>query len=480
MTETDLELLKRYAHERAEDAFAEIVRRHLDLVYSTALRQVRSPQLAEEISQSAFLDLARNGPQLQPDTVVAAWLYQVTRRAAIDVVRREARRQLREQIATEMNTLNAPAADWTRLEPLLDEAMAALDATDRAAVLLRYFENQSLREVGQQLGVTDDAAQKRVSRAVDRLRAFFAQRGVSVGAGGLAVLMAANAVQAAPVGLAITISSAAAPAGASLATTATATTTKAIAMTTLQKTLITTAFVAAVSTALYEARHATLLNRQVRTLQQQQTALATQNGRLRSERADTASRLASLAEENASLRSNQNYAELLRLRGEIGVLRSQNQQLAHEVAGRTNSLPALHKGFGSLGEYLPIESVYNAGTQTPEALLRTFIYAMREGDIPLLEKLGAPLTGQIEPGDVAGHISKANAAVFQTIRSAFTNATGFRLSSQPSKAGDAYEVRLDAASSPDQSDPGIQNFHLQTHIEKSGDAWILGSGQADE
>src|SRR6266581_3621866 len=107
-----------------------------------------------------------------------------------------------------MNAMNATAADWTHIEPLLDEAMHALGDTDRTAVLLRYFENKSLREVGLTLGTSDDAAQKRVSRAVERLREFFAKRGVTVGASGLAVVISANAVQAAPVGLAVTISTA--------------------------------------------------------------------------------------------------------------------------------------------------------------------------------------------------------------------------------------------------------------------------------
>ncbi len=223
MSDTDLQLLARYSRDQAEDAFAEIVRRHVDLVYSAALRQVRSPQLAEEVGQSAFTDLARNADTLKPGTVLTAWLYQVTRRTAIDVVRRETRRQLRELIATEMNAMNAPETGWTHIEPLLDEAMSALDEPDRAAVLLRYFENKSLREVGQQLGVTDDAAQKRVTRAVERLREFFARRGVSVGAGGLVGGLSAHAVQAAPAGLGVTLSTAAllataglsAPAGAS-------------------------------------------------------------------------------------------------------------------------------------------------------------------------------------------------------------------------------------------------------------------------
>src|SRR6266700_4152743 len=112
MSDTDMELLARYTRQHAEDDFAELVRRHLGLVYSAGLRQVRSPQLAEEVTQSAFIDLARNAARLKPDTILTAWLYQVTHRTAIDVVRGEARRQLREQIAFEMNAMNANADDW--------------------------------------------------------------------------------------------------------------------------------------------------------------------------------------------------------------------------------------------------------------------------------------------------------------------------------------------------------------------------------
>jgi len=207
MTANDLELLRQYAAGKSEDAFTALVNRHLNLVYSAALRQVRSAQLAEEVAQSVFSDLAHNAGKLRPDTILTAWLYEVARRTAIDLVRKESRRQLRERAALEMTAMNSTASDWTQVEPLLDEAMEALEATDRAAILLRYFENKSLRDVGQTLGTTDDAAQKRVSRAVERLREFFAKRGVSVGAGGLVAAIAANAVQAAPAGLAAAISS---------------------------------------------------------------------------------------------------------------------------------------------------------------------------------------------------------------------------------------------------------------------------------
>lgn len=295
MSETDLQLLTRYTNQRssrrnpmeadAEDAFSEIVRRHLDLVHSAALRQVRSPELAEEVAQAVFIELAQQARHLPPRTVLAAWLYHVTRRRAIDVVRREAGRRLREQTAQELQAMNATDSsrrnpleadeDWTHIEPLLDDAMDALEETDRLAVLLRYFQNKPLREVGEAIGVTDDAAQKRVSRAVERLRDFFAKRGVAVGASGLAVVISANAVQAAPTGLAVTISSAAAIAGTTMTATATVATIKTITMTTLQKILITATIIAVgVATPLVIQHRAKLREENARTLSAQNQQVA--------------------------------------------------------------------------------------------------------------------------------------------------------------------------------------------------------------
>ncbi len=318
----DLDLLRCFAKDGAEAAFAELVRRHLNLVYSAALRQVRSPQLAEEVAQSVFTDLARNAGGLKPGTVLAAWLYQVTRRTAIDMVRREARRQLREQVAVEMNAMNPTSSDWAQVEPLLDDAMTALDDADRTAVLLRYFENKSLREVGMALGTSDDTAQKRVSRAVDRLRDFFAQRGLTVGASGLAVVISANAVHAAPVGLAAAIATTAALAGTTLATTVTITATQAIAMTTLQKSLVAVSLAAAVGTGVYQARQASRLQRELNALQ----PMAAQIEQLRGEHDALAKRLATKQREVEQLQRD--AADIHRLRGEVTGLRQQTNELA--------------------------------------------------------------------------------------------------------------------------------------------------------
>jgi RNA polymerase sigma factor (sigma-70 family) len=339
METSDWNLLRQYAERHSQEAFAALVSRHVNLVYSVALRLVRSPQLAEDVSQSVFTDLARQAPRLAADTILTAWLYQVARRTAIDVIRHESRRQLREQVAHELTAMNATAADWTHVEPLLDEAMHALDDTDRTAVLLRYFENKSLRELGETLGTSEDAAQKRVSRAVERLREFFAKRGLAIGAGGLAVAISANAVQAAPAGLATAISSAATLAGTTVATT---TITKAIAMTTLQKTLITAVIAVTVSAGAYEAHQASSLRDQAQTLQdqiqalqQQQAPLNEQIQRLQHEGEDVTTQLAALQRENEQLKSGQKLAGLSGSSGEAGT--SQQQSM---LSGNRTSSPS--------------------------------------------------------------------------------------------------------------------------------------------
>jgi hypothetical protein len=224
--------------------------------------------------------------------------------------------------------------------------MSELDDTDRDAVLLRYFKNHDLRTVGATLGISDDAAQKRVSRAVERLREFFAKRGVTVGASGLAVVISANAVQAAPVGLALAISAAAVLTGTTLATTATITATKAIAMTALQKTIVTATIAVLAGVGIYEARQASQLREQAQTLQQQQGLLGEKVRQLNHDYEDATNRLAALRDDNERL--NRNTPELLKLRGEVGFLRRQNSELekfralvAHE---ETRALPPINPG----------------------------------------------------------------------------------------------------------------------------------------
>jgi RNA polymerase sigma factor (sigma-70 family) len=344
MTNNDLELLEQYARQGSEEAFAELVHRHLDLVYSAVLRQVRSPQLAEEITQSVFTDLARSAGRLRDETVLAAWLYQVARRTAVDVVRRESRRQLREQVAMELANMNDQPSLWKQIEPALEEAMDSLEPDERSAILLRFFENRNLRDVGQALGTSENAAQKRVSHAVERLREFLSRRGIMVGASGLALSLSANAVQSAPLGLATTISIGSVLTGSGLPAI-TLGTTKALAMTTLQKIAITATLTAAVGVGLYENRQAAQARDQIQAFQQREAPLQDQLSQLAQERDQAITLSAAAREENEALRSG--LAELSKLRGEVARLRENARDLAQSkpAPDSTGSDPAMDNAF---------------------------------------------------------------------------------------------------------------------------------------
>ena len=202
----DNELLREYADQGDEAAFAEVVRRHTDLVYSVALRIVRDTALAQDVTQTVFTKLARVAGALGRYPTPIGWLHTTTRHTAINAVRAEARRRAREHEAFTMQNISAmPDAHWEQLRPILDEAVGQLRERDRQAVLLRFFNGLSHQEVGAVLGLTENSAQKCVDRALEKLRAQFARRGVTVSAALLATAMSANSVQAAPVGLAADI-----------------------------------------------------------------------------------------------------------------------------------------------------------------------------------------------------------------------------------------------------------------------------------
>ena len=174
MPETDdITLLKQFAETDSEPAFAGIVSRHLNLVYSTALRATGNAHAAQEISQAVFIILARKAKSLGAKAVLSGWLHRTARLTAANHVRGEIRRQKREQETFMQSTLNETADEtWRQIAPVLDEAISKLGAKDRDAIVLRFFENKSLGEVGAALGASEDAAKMRVNRALEKLGNF--------------------------------------------------------------------------------------------------------------------------------------------------------------------------------------------------------------------------------------------------------------------------------------------------------------------
>jgi RNA polymerase sigma factor (sigma-70 family) len=232
-------LLAEFVRNGSETAFQELVARYVDLVHSTALRLVAGDtHLAEDVAQVVFMDLARKARSLPKDVLLGGWLHRDTCFVAGKTMRGHRRRQAREQQAVEMNALHQNSeSHLAYLAPILDDAINQLGEADRTAILLRFFENRDFRSVGQALGRSEDTAQKRVSRALEKLNSLLKHRGVNLSATALSAVLAADAVTAAPAGLAVAISTAA------LANTATSaafslTLLKALVMTNLKFSLL--------------------------------------------------------------------------------------------------------------------------------------------------------------------------------------------------------------------------------------------------
>jgi RNA polymerase sigma factor (sigma-70 family) len=311
----DSELLRQFARTNSQEAFAELVKRHVNLVYSAALRQVNGDgHLAKDVSQMVFTDLARKAGPLSRRETLTGWLYTSAHFAAAKIIRGENRRRDREEkFMRESTNESAPEADWGKIKPTLDDAMHELKESDRDAILLRYFENRQFAEVGAKLGLNENAARMRVERALEKLRGILTKRGIET-ATALASVISANAIQIAPANLAATLTS------ASIAVTGTGTFTLLKIMTATKLKLAFSALVVAGATMAIVIQHQ--VQEQLRF---NNAALVEQLAQLQTSNESLSSQLAAVGDAKSS--PDNKPIELLKLRGEIGVL----QRLADEA-----------------------------------------------------------------------------------------------------------------------------------------------------
>lgn len=242
----DNALLREFASRNSEDAFAALVARHINKIYSVALRHTRNPHQAEEITQAVFVILAQKANTLSRHPRLSGWLFEAARLTAMTFLRGEIRRKHREQEASMQTLTDEPDAHlWSQIAPQLDAAIASLNEVDRHAVVLRFFDGKSMKEVGTALGASEDAAKVRVNRAVDKLQKFFVKRGVTTTAETIAGAISVHSMQVAPIGLAKAISVLAVAKGAT-ASISISTLAKATLIAMKTKTIVATAATAVV------------------------------------------------------------------------------------------------------------------------------------------------------------------------------------------------------------------------------------------
>ncbi len=405
----DEQLLRHYSRERSELAFGELVARHIDLVYAAALRVVNGDtHLAQDVTQTVFLHLARKARSLPRGVVLAGWLHRHTCYTAATAVRTERRRKTREQIAIEMRALDDHTElPWERIAPYLDECLDQLKPSDRDALVLRFLQRQDFHAVGAALGLSEDSAQKRVSRALEKLRLLLSRRGVGLSAAALASVLAAEAATAAPVGLAVGMAAASLSAAHEVGSGFTLL--RLMAETKLKTGIIGAILIGGVVASLLIQQRAEAKLRGLDEALRQQAALLVK-GRSENERL---SNLLAQAR-NSTVLPEAQRGELLKLRGEIGRLKTEAKRKGKTAAFREEIAqlpldqvwPARAKRLKKWLEENPSEkipeiellrdrtwlnSIYPNPVETDEECRRAMCTVRANADSPTLNNLGAAL-----------------------------------------------------------------------------------------
>ncbi|MGO8678461.1 MAG: RNA polymerase sigma factor [Limisphaerales bacterium] len=377
----DTELLRQYVEERSESAFTELVREHLNLVYSSALRETGGDgALAEDVSQAVFTDLARKGAGLLRHPSLAGWLYTAVRHRAANLRRADQHRRRREEEAQSMNELlseDSPNAAWQRVGPALDDALHELKEADRAVVVLRFLEDRTLREVGERLGLTENAARMRADRALEKLRGLLERRGITSTASGLAAALAIGAATPAPPALAASIASTVLAGGAALGST-TLTLMNIMSLTKVQVSLISALVVAGIAAPVWQETRLQRMrseNAQLRAQQKAQSRAQEAEPAFQGKAGDEAARaeLERLRQWKA-----QTQPELLRLRGMAGVARRANaeaEELKAQLARQTASAGAAQAS-GPMGDLMQ-KAMKQAMEQQVDGKLSRMVASLR-------------------------------------------------------------------------------------------------------
>jgi RNA polymerase sigma factor (sigma-70 family) len=370
----DRQLLARYISEASEEAFTELTRRHAAMVYSAALRQVRNEQLAKDVAQVVFTNLARRARSVPEGMVLAGWLHRDTRYTALDFIRAEARRLRREQQSIEMTAPNPdPQPSWEAIRPLLDEALTKLAPDDRDALLLRYFEQLDFAEVGVALGASTEAARKRADRALERLRQYLAKRGITSTAAALGGALTVHAVELVPAGLIVSV------AANSVAAVA------PVSGHWLSDFVLMTKSKIAIGIALMALMLAT-------PLMIQQQALAT----ARAEQSQLQARLRVLPASTAQATQpipdtfdtkTRDRTDLERLRRETTALQTKIAEFSAHAQQLAATRPWHKPGGILLGEVLRMRDTLDVGQQTPTATIQTLLWATLHGDTNRMAQL---------------------------------------------------------------------------------------------
>lgn len=400
-SKSDRQLLQAYVSEESETAFAELVQRHIHIVYSAALRLVVDRHLAEDVTQATFATLARQARSLTDREVLSGWLLVTTRNLGAKTVRTEERRRAREKEAASMQTdPSDPDPVWQQIAPFLDHGLNQLRDKDRDALALRFFERKSAREMGERLGLSEEAAQKRVARALDRLRALLGENGLTVPAAAVAGALSVGAVQSAPIGLAEAVTGAALAGGPVLGAPG-----LLLLKTMAMKFKVTVLGVVLAgglaTTVLTHLNHTRLAAENAELKQSAELAQKVQeeNEQLRSQQtAAAADPVAGLALSRERAEAQKERATLLRLRNQVTSQFRQNRSAADNSALQAlrdrlaqqlswTDVPSDQIKLEPLTGRVVLDSAQNLGAATPEAALTTWLWSLRQQDFEVYANL---------------------------------------------------------------------------------------------